>query len=139
MLKKGATWLPFLMTNILFIVVYLGIYMPPLPSTPDSITDYIKTTMKTLLKSILIGNLTIAGYFILSYLNHMYWHLAALQALLSFIQELFIFVIAGLVLFSFGFAIYLLFQKEKLSLKLGILTLSSLNIFLTFFAYPLLP
>jgi len=83
-------------------------------------------------KAVFWLNLAIAVFFAMSYLNFRFVNMRVLDILLSFIHETSIFIIAGVVILSALYAVFLLFRKKSAMLKIGLLAMASANIFLTF-------
>ncbi|WP_148910105.1 hypothetical protein [Sphingobacterium allocomposti] len=84
------------------------------------------------LKTVLWFNIAIAVFFILSYSNVEFFESNLLRGVLTFVHELFILLIATIVIFSFLYALILLVKRENTRLKILLVALASLNIFFTF-------
>jgi len=76
--------------------------------------------------------LAVAVFFVMSYLNVEFIKMRVLDIILGIIHETSIFVIAGAVILSALYAVFLLFRKKSTMLKIGLLAIVSANIFLTF-------
>jgi len=83
-------------------------------------------------KTVLLFNLIIALFFILSYLNFRIVKIGVLDVVMNLIPSVIIFPIAGVVVLSTLYAVFLFFRKESAVLKIGLLAMVSANIFLTF-------
>jgi|GEM_PF-3049861 len=83
-------------------------------------------------KTVLWSNLAIVMFFVMNYLNVgfivEFIKVRVLDIMLGIIYETSIFIIAGVLVLSTLYAIFLLFRKESAMLKTGVLA----NIFLTF-------
>jgi len=83
-------------------------------------------------KTVLWINLAVAIFFVMSYLSVEVIKMRILGIILGIIHQTSIFIIAGAVILSALYAIFLLFRKESVMLKIGLLVMVSANIFLTF-------